>query len=179
LITCIIRKLTVLITIQSIVVIGILACSCSNNSETKGTLAQSKVSDTNQSAVSTSQTKISSLLQLQISLRKDQMTSPTSERLDQMQEQGLNIKQIGTQRIYIYLKQKMTQFQVDELKSMDIILYLDSWIPPVGNNPTGFYLADMPVGKLDILAAKDYIIKLDTAEIQSQPQSDIPSGNMN
>jgi hypothetical protein len=33
----------------------------------------------------------------------------------------------------------------------------------------------MPIDKLDALAAKDYVIKLDTAELQSQPQNLNPS----
>jgi hypothetical protein len=33
----------------------------------------------------------------------------------------------------------------------------------------------MPVDKLDALAAKDYVIKLDTAEQQLQPQNFSPS----
>ena len=56
---------------------------------------------------------------------------------------------------------------------MGITIYPDSWIPPAGNNPDGFYLADMPVDKLDALAAKDYVIRLDTAEKQLKPQSDL------
>jgi hypothetical protein len=61
------------------------------------------------------------------------------------------------------------------LTGLGITIYPDSWIPPLANHPNGFVLADMPVDKLDALAAKDYVIKLDTAEQQLQPQNFSPS----
>jgi hypothetical protein len=59
---------------------------------------------------------------------------------------------------------------------MGITIFLNSWIPPVNNQPTGFLLADVPVDKIDALAAKKYVVRLDTAEKQLQPQSDLPQG---
>jgi len=120
------------------------------------------------------QIKASSTLLLQIALRQQQLAGPTTERLSQIQSMGMNTTNMGIQRVYIYLKQPLTQTQINDLQSLGITIYLDSWIPPVGNHPTGFILADMPVDKLDALAAKDYVIKLDTAEIQAEPQSTIP-----
>jgi hypothetical protein len=49
-------------------------------------------------------------------------------------------------------------------------VHADSWIPPVGSHPLGFFIADMPADKLEALAARDYVDKLDTAERQSLPQ---------
>jgi len=54
---------------------------------------------------------------------------------------------------------------------MNIVLYLDSWIPPVGAHSTGFILADMPIDKLEALAKKDYVVTVDTAERQLEPQA--------
>ncbi len=116
------------------------------------------------------QTKASSALILQIDLRQQELASPTAERLTQMQSMGMRTEDIGMQRIYIYLAQQLTTTQAGELRALGITLYMDSWIPPVGNHPTGFLLADMPVSKLDALAAKDYIVKLDTAETKVEPQ---------
>jgi hypothetical protein len=120
--------------------------------------------------------KVSSQLMLQVSLRMAQIENPSSQKLAQMQMMGMQEQNIGVQRIYIYLCQPLTPAQVSDLQSMGITLYLDSWISPAGNNPRGFMLADMPADKLNDLAAKDYVVSLDTAERPSQPQSDVQTG---
>ena len=161
------------IMLLTLILLGISTFSCVDgttpNSSSSPTV-KSTLSPTTIPAISPpAQTKISSLLQLQISLRKEQLASPTLERLSQMQAQGMNVTNISVQRIYIYLNQNLTSSQANDLQAWGIILYPDSWIPPVGNHPTGFILADMPEDALDTLAAKDYVVRLDTAETQSQP----------
>jgi hypothetical protein len=94
--------------------------------------------------------------------------------MNQMQQMGMQTADLNVQLIYIYLAQKLTTDQAAELTALGITLYPDSWIPPVSNHPDGFMLADMPVNKIDQLAAKDCVIRLDTAEIQAQPQTMTP-----
>ena len=139
-----IRKLALVSLISLIIVMGTLGFSCTENPVT--------------------QTKASSALLLQIALKQKQLASPTEERLGQMKSMGMRTEDLHSQRIYIYLSQQVTETQADELGALEITLYLDSWIPLVANHPTGFILADMPVDKLNALASKDYIVKLDTAE---------------
>jgi hypothetical protein len=115
--------------------------------------------------------KVSSQLSVQITLRQAQIDSPTPERLKTMHDMGMNTDNLQLQRIYIRLNKELTQAQIDELKAIGITLYLDSWIPPLSNHPTGFMLADMPIGKLAELTQKEYIVSLDTAEVQFQPQN--------
>ena len=120
--------------------------------------------------------KVSSQLTLQISLRKQQLERPSSQGLAQMQSMGMQSQNIALQRIYIYLYEPLSAAQVSELEALGITLYPNSWMPPAGNSRTGFVLADMPVDKLDDLAAKSYIVSLDTAEKPLQPQSDVQTG---
>jgi hypothetical protein len=108
--------------------------------------------------------KASALLLLQIDLREQQLAAPTLERLEQMKAMGMRTENLGVQRIFIHLVQEPTPSQIDELQTMGITLYLDSWIPAVGEHPTGFLVADMPIDKLDELADKYYVVRLDTAE---------------
>ena len=115
--------------------------------------------------------KASSLLLMQVDLRKEQMAEPTAERLKQMQTMGMRTEDLTSQRIFIDFEQEPTQSQLAELQDLGITAYADSWIPPVGDHPTGFILADMPIDKLNELAAKDYIIKVNTAERLLEPQS--------
>lgn len=85
-------------------------------------------------------------------------------RVDILQTPGIKLEDLSQQRIFIHLAQELTESQIQELRAMGITLYLDSWIPAVGGHPTGFLIADMPTDKLEELAGKDYIIRLDTAE---------------
>ncbi len=116
-------------------------------------------------------TKVSSQLLSQVNLRKAHIDTPTPDRLTIMKGLGMNVDNLGVQRIFIHLNQALTPSQIQELKAMGITLYLDSWIPPVGNHPTGYLLADMPVDKLAELTRKDYVVRLEAAEVQLEPQN--------
>ena len=113
--------------------------------------------------------KASALLLLQIGLRKKQLADPTPERLEQMKAMGMRTENLEVQRIFIHLAQEPTAGQLDELIEMSITPYPDSWIPSAGGHTTGFMVADMPIDKLDVLAGKDYVVKLDTAEQVLEP----------
>jgi hypothetical protein len=123
------------------------------------------------------QAKTSALLLFQISLRKGQLADPRPETLARMQEQGMDTAAPGTQRILIYLHNELTPSQTKELEALGVRPYPDSWIPPGGIHPAGFIMADMPVEQLEALAAKDYVVRLDTAERQTTPQPDGPQGD--
>jgi len=115
--------------------------------------------------------KVSSQLLTQVNLRKAQIASPTPDRLTMMKGMGMNVDNMGIQRVFIHLNQPLNQPQIKELQTMGVTLYLDSWIPPVGSHPTGYLVADVPVDKLPELTKKDYVISLETAELQLQPQN--------
>jgi hypothetical protein len=115
--------------------------------------------------------KLSSELMVQLNLRKEQIAHPTPDRLELMKSAGMSVDNLEIQRIFIHLSQKLNASQIEEIEAMGIVLYLDSWIPPVGNHPTGFLLADVPIDKIEELAEKDYVVRLDTAEHQLEPQA--------
>ncbi len=114
-----------------------------------------------------------SMLQAQVNLKKEQLANPTDDRLQVMQNMGMDVKDLEKQRIFIHLQELPNESQSEELKSMGVVLYPGSWIPPLENHPTGFLLADMPVDKLAELAELDYITRLETAEraFELQPQA--------
>ena len=113
--------------------------------------------------------KASSLLLTQIALRKEQIADPTPDRLEIMKRFGMRVDNLEMQRIFIHLTDELNSSQIAELETMGITLYLDSWIPPVGAHPTGFIIADMPIDKLEELAARNYVVRLDTAERLLEP----------
>ena len=115
--------------------------------------------------------KASSILLHQIELRQQQIAEPTSDRLEIMKNTGMTVDNLEIQRIFIHLTQELNPSQIEELETMGITLYLASWIPPVGTHPTGYILADLPIDRLDELAAKGYVVSLDTAERTLKPES--------
>jgi hypothetical protein len=114
-------------------------------------------------------TKATSLLLLQINLRRQQLADPAPDRLEQMQAMGMKTENLEMQRVFIHMAQEPTAEQLGELESMGIIPYPDSWIPSAEGPSAGFMVADMPIDKLDELMNKVYITKLDTAEQQAEP----------
>ncbi|MDV2990132.1 MAG: hypothetical protein P3T54_08295 [Dehalogenimonas sp.] len=115
--------------------------------------------------------KSSETLLQEINLRLEQLEKPSEDRYKTMSELGLNLDDLSIQRVFIYLNDLPTLTQQQELESLGITLYLNSWIPPVGVHPAGFLIAKVPVENIDELAAKDYVIKLDSAERESEPHS--------
>ena len=124
----------------------------------------------------TANEKISSLLLTQINLKKEQNDKPTTERMEIMKSMGMMVDNLRNQRIFVHLEHELNDSQVKELRNMGLTLYLDSWIPPVGAHPTGYIIADMPIEVLEKLVEIEYIVKLDTAERQLQPQR-VPAGS--
>jgi hypothetical protein len=114
--------------------------------------------------------KVSGTLLQQVELRREQIASPNDERLKQMQDMGLSTADLNKQLVFIYVKEPLSAAQAEDLSALGVTVHSDSWIPAVGSHPLGFFIADMPVDKLEALAARDYIAKLDTAERQSLPQ---------
>jgi len=153
-----VNRLIILLAAISFVLFILPAVSCqesqSENQENNGVLE-----------------KASRQLLIQIGLKKEQATNPDPERLEQMKSMGMNTDNLESQRIFIHLEQTLSSSQTEEIETLGVTLYPDSWIPPVGNHPTGFLIADMPVNRLEALAELDYVIRLETAESQLEPQN--------
>ncbi|MFC2072848.1 FG-GAP-like repeat-containing protein, partial [Chloroflexota bacterium] len=133
--------------------------------------------------------KISTLLALHVQVKLDAITaggvaaalesSEQQRQFNLLQSPGINMENIYNQRIFIHFIQEPTQSQIEELEAEGIIPYPDSWIPPLENHPTGFIVADMPVSKLEILAEKGFVTRLETAELVLEPQNDLATQKIN
>ena len=75
--------------------------------------------------------------------------------------------------VFIYTYSKPEAAQVADMSSLGVTAYMDSWIPPVGTHPQGFITALVPISKIDDLAAKNYVVRLDSAEGQSYRMNDV------
>jgi subtilisin family serine protease len=127
--------------------------------------------------------KISGLLALQIQAKIQSSVNPPVSGPNSIpsafQPQGYGSIPANEQRIFLYSSSRLSQSQIQELQAMGLTVYADSWIPPVGDHPAGFVLADMPVDKLSELADKGYVARLDTAEQLMTPQNDLSNQKMN
>ncbi len=126
-------------------------------------------------------TKISGLLALQVEakLRTLEPMALEEGQVNILQAMGMKLGDINKQRIFIHLDQPPNQSQIEELESIGLTLYLDSWIPPTGNHPQGFIVADMPIDTLEGVASKDYVVRLDSAERVLEPQNDLATQKIN
>ncbi len=126
-------------------------------------------------------TKISGLLALQVEakLRALEPMALEEGQVNILQAMGMKLGDINKQRIFIHLDQPPNQSQIEELESIGLTLYLDSWIPPTGNHPQGFIVADMPIDTLEGVASKDYVVRLDSAERVLEPQNDLATQKIN
>ena len=70
---------------------------------------------------------------------------------------------------FLYLNAPPTGVQSAELEALGVILYLDSWIPPVGAHPYGYLLAEVPPDTLDAVKVKSFIIRVESADTPFQP----------
>src|SRR3989339_779713 len=116
--------------------------------------------------------KIGGPLKLQIQLKNSYKEQPTPERLNTMQKMGMRTEEIDKHLVFIHLKEKLSPSKVAELKKIGVIVYEDSWIPPLKNHPTGYVIASMPVDRLYDLAEKPFVVKLETAEQKLEPKND-------
>jgi subtilisin family serine protease len=127
--------------------------------------------------------KISSSLSLHIKMKTH--SSENSEDTDSRQKDMAEINSDGAEievsineKVFLYFNQFPTNTQIDELNSLGVTVYPDTWIPPVGNHPSGFILADVPLDIFNSLTEKNYLVKMDTAEKQSKPQNDLARAAM-
>lgn len=122
--------------------------------------------------------KVSSQLDMRIKLKTRYLAQAGNMSQGQVALPGADIQaagdltQLNHEKVFLRFSRQPTPAQLSELSLLGVTAYPDSWIPPAGNHPTGFILADMPVDKLDALAAKNYVVGMDTAEHVLHLQND-------
>ncbi|MDD5313421.1 MAG: S8 family serine peptidase, partial [Dehalococcoidia bacterium] len=85
----------------------------------------------------------------------------------------------GSVKVFIYLDEKPDAARIAELAALGITAYPQSWIPPVGSHPKGFITADVPVSDVEALAERDYVARIDSAEVVFYPQNDVAAQTVN
>ena len=81
-----------------------------------------------------------------------------------MRRMGIITDEIDKQLVYIHLKRKLSPSRIASLKEIGVIVYEDSWVPPLENHPTGYVTASIPIDRLYDVARKPFVTRLETAE---------------
>jgi subtilisin family serine protease len=92
---------------------------------------------------------------------------------------GDTVPSLMTQKIFLYSNARPSSAAINELQTLGLSVYGESWVPPVGRHPNGFVIAEMPVDKLYQVAALDYVVRMDTAERYMSPMNDLGTQAMN
>lgn len=77
------------------------------------------------------------------------------------------------QRVFIHFSEKPDGAKISELQSMGVMVYEDSWIPPIPGHSTGFIVADIPIDRVLNIANLNYVQSLNSAEILNKPLNNI------
>jgi hypothetical protein len=116
--------------------------------------------------------KVSPLLAAQLDIKLSQLVDPLSFSVDKFVNPSIRSNNPDRQRIYLFFKEYPSNQFISELESLDGKIILDSWIPALENHPYGFILAEFPISNINILAEKEYIFRLETAEKLIFPNND-------
>jgi subtilisin family serine protease len=126
--------------------------------------------------------KISSLLAMQIKTKLAQAANTAQSAVKPFGDDSpsaAEIAPLNQEEVFLHFAQKPSTSQLKDLSALGVTVFPNTWIPSVGAFTTGFVLADMPVTKLDALAAESYIVTMDTAEQTLSPQNDQAEAAMN
>ncbi len=129
----------------------------------------------------TNNPKVNPELHLRVTVKQSLQgrAEPSDRLIEEIYPAFTDPEELVSELVYVYMDEPPTESQLEEMKSLGMIPYPETWVPPVGQHPQGFFLTDMPVDRLEQLAAKEYITRLDTAERQVFPQNDVAGGVMN
>jgi hypothetical protein len=64
--------------------------------------------------------------------------------------------------VFVYMEKEVSQSRLDELQAMGVTLYPDSWIPPVGVHPNGYYSGNILVSEIVTIAKMDDIVQINS-----------------
>lgn len=80
-------------------------------------------------------------------------------------------KEEAKEIIGIYYREKPTISQLEELKNIGVIPYINTWTPPLNNHPFGFIMAELPTEKFFNLVVLESVQKVTTLEHQHHPNN--------
>lgn len=92
---------------------------------------------------------------------------------------GTGILQVPEETVTIYMNEYPTDAQIAQMEAEGIKCFMESWIPSLPNHPLGFFLAKMPVDKIQQTLSFAFVKKMDTAEYESFPENNFATAAIN
>lgn len=123
--------------------------------------------------------KIGSSLHVHLDVKKDYLKNPTIEKLTSMENMGINTSNPNAERVFLHFRRYPAPSELTQLRAFDLIVYENSWIPPVGNHPTGFLVAEMPVETADEVAQLEFVTHVNLAGRRLFPLNSMATAGAN
>ncbi|MBC7257616.1 MAG: S8 family serine peptidase [Chloroflexi bacterium] len=117
--------------------------------------------------------KMSALLQYQLALKREFLANPDVGIAEALTATAGSRWNPQRQHLFVYLQGAPTSQWAQRAQALGVVLYGQTWIPPVGTHPYGFVVADAPVQQVTALASLDDVVRLETAEQVLRPNNDL------
>jgi subtilisin family serine protease len=88
-------------------------------------------------------------------------------------DQGLNGQALDREQIAVYVSNRLSRLEIQELLKEGIELDPDSWIPPLSGHPLGFHIGTAKYSSLSALDSDSRILRVDSVESSSRPSNDV------
>jgi len=72
--------------------------------------------------------------------------------------------------LYLYFNHELNNNEINQIEKLGIIIQKESWIPPVGMHPLGFYIAESKVSDICKLINVDLVKRVASGEGYLEPQ---------
>jgi minor extracellular serine protease Vpr len=87
---------------------------------------------------------------------------------------GIRADELGAERVALYVHERLTPAEMDELASRGIAVNRRLFIPPVpGRHPHGFHLARVPREEFDFIRRDARFVRAASVELRGHPNNDV------
>lgn len=73
--------------------------------------------------------------------------------------------------VFVHMEKEVNQSRIKELEELGLILYPQSWIPPLGAHTTGYYIGQAKIADIVQLAKLSDIVRITSAERELSPNA--------
>lgn len=74
--------------------------------------------------------------------------------------------------LFLHFDHELTDDEIQQIEQLGVIINRNSWIPPAGTHPTGFYISRSEIADICKLADLDLVKRVTSAEETYEPQNE-------
>lgn len=118
--------------------------------------------------------KIDGLIYVHQAEKRKKAKETTAAFKKRLAESGLSREYLESELCAFYTRKRLTQEQIEDLRSQNIEVFSHFWVPPVqGKHPFGYHLARVPYNRLELVEIDNRVVKLDSAEMAFRPMNNL------